>query len=68
MAHSSLVNTESIKIIILNEVTYGFEIIKKLDFKFPSNKTLYELLTYVATQFKCSPDDIIVKDHEKEIK
>lgn len=68
VAHSSLVNTESIRICITNEVTYGLGITKKIDFKFPSNKTLYEMLTYAGSQFKCSPDDIIINDGEREVK
>lgn len=59
--HSSLVNIESVNIIISNHVTFSYHVPRKYENKFPSNKTLYELLREVGSMFKSSPDDIKLK-------
>lgn len=66
--HSSLVNTESIRVVVNNQVTYGYYLPRKYEAKFPANKTLFELLIEVGHSFKCSPNDILLKYHEVEIK
>lgn len=53
--HSGLVCTESVNILVNNQVTYGYYLPRKHEFKFPSNKTLYDLLVELAGKFKCTP-------------
>ncbi|MBS1889736.1 MAG: hypothetical protein JST59_00455 [Actinobacteria bacterium] len=68
LPHSSLVCTESVNITVNNQVTCGYYIPRKHETKFPSNKTLYELLVELAKKFKCSPAEIQLRHGERQIK
>lgn len=59
--HSSRVNTESVRVTVNNQVTYGYYLPRKYEEKFVANRTLFELLVEVARCFKCSPNDILLK-------
>ena len=68
ISHSSLVNTESVRIFVNNEITFGYDIARSYEAKIPSNKTLFEMLMELSRVFKCSPKDILLKLGEDEIK
>lgn len=66
LAHSSLVVTEHLKIKVRNDATYGHDVPNRIEVPFPGSKSLYELLTTLAVQFKCSANEIRLYIDEKE--
>ena len=59
--HSSLVSTKTIALTITNNATYGDDIKKVISGNFPANMILFDLLTAVGLDFKCGPEDLILK-------
>lgn len=50
--------------IVENNVNYSYTADKKLETKYPANKTLYELLVTIGHHFRCSADEIKLKSDD----
>lgn len=60
-AHNSQVPTSTTLLKVYNNVTYGDDVLKIFEKKFPSNKTLFDVILEVAKQFKIGPLDITLE-------
>ena len=57
-AHNSLIPTSTVILKVYNNCTMGDDVLKIFEKKFPSNKTLYEVIVEVSKQFKIGPLDM----------
>ena len=48
---------------INNEFTFGDDVLKSFEKKFPSNTTLFEVLIDCCRLFKCSPTDVMLREN-----
>ena len=60
-AHHSLIPTSTVTLKVFNNSTYGDDVLKIFEKKFPSNKTLYDVIVEVSKQFKISPLDMCLE-------
>jgi hypothetical protein len=51
-----------IKIKIWNNATYGDDVLKCYEKNFPSNLTLYELLSKIGKKFKCGQHELYLQE------
>lgn len=66
-AHNSQIPTSSVWIKIYNNCLQNDDTQKVFEKKFPSNKTLFEVIAEVSNQFKLGPLDIGLEIHDFDI-
>lgn len=60
ITYSSRVHTESVRVTVNNQVTYGYCLPRKYEEHFVANRTLFELFVQVGS----SPNPILLKYNE----
>ena len=65
--HNSLVSTSTIPLTILNNAIFGDDVKKSVSRHFPSNMVLFDLLTTIGLEFKCGPEDLILRQGSRTI-
>jgi hypothetical protein len=65
--HKSLVSTSTILLTVINNVTFGDDVVKMVHRDFPSSMILFDVLTTIGLSFKCGPESIVLKQNGKFI-
>jgi hypothetical protein len=61
-SHNSLVATSTVTVKIINDVTYGNDVLKVFEKKMPSNLSLFELIEEISKQFKCPSSEMMFRE------
>jgi hypothetical protein len=59
--HKSLVSTSTKLLSVTNNVTFGDDVAKVVHRDFPSSMILFDALVIIGLQFKCGPENIVLK-------